>query len=161
MKMPSELQTAFAIHVTSERAASAVYEAMATAFDRLNWTGLSAWARGQSDDETTHARMFIDFLNDRNANSPLAEVPEPGNYFGMQPIAMFRTMLALEQIVTKEIEDLYWQAMTAKDAAATEFLNWFLKEQIGSEKELTVIIGQIEHADNASLLLLDGRLGKE
>ena len=160
MQMPTELQQALSDHITSEKFAESSYEAFGIAFDALNWLGFSKWARGQASDELKHSRKFIDYLNDRNAPGAIGAIPAPVTPAGTL-LEAFGQMLSLEQMVTKQIEELYAQAETVGDADTCRFLLWFLKEQTKSERDLTVLIGRIGRADNSTLEKLDHQLGKD
>jgi ferritin len=160
MQMPTELQAAMSDHITSEKFAESTYEAMGIAFDAMNWLGFSKWARGQASDELDHARKFIDYLNDRNVPGAIGAIPSPAT----PPVSVllcFHQMLALEKMVTGQIETLYTQAEELEDDDVCRFLLWFLEEQTQSEKDLTVLIGRISRADNATLEKIDEQLGGE
>ena len=77
-----------------------------------------------------------------------------------EPPEVFAAALDLERQVSQEIIDLYYEAHQARDFATVSFLEYFLDEQVKSERELTQIVADLDRADcPAALLLIDRELG--
>jgi ferritin len=160
--LPEALQTAITTQITVERTNSSVYAQLDIVFRKMAWFGMAKWAKESSHDETTHSEKFIDYLDDRNIFPDLDEIPTPDVGAIDSLLAVFTAALELEKATTKRINDLYLLAEEQKDKATCVFLNWFVDEQLKSEKEILDIINQIQHGptDAAYLATIDEELGK-
>ena len=153
------LETALNHHVTEELAASHRYLASSAALRELGLNGMASWMMAQSEEERTHAMRFLEHLLARHGHVKLEQIPAPpaGK---LDPRAIFRAGLALEEATTKRIETLHGKANKAADVALRVFLEGFLEEQVQEEDQLRTILDRFELAgdDKGALLIIDQEL---
>jgi Ferritin-like protein len=160
--LPEVLQEAITGQITVERTNASVYAQLDIVFRKMAWFGMAKWANKSSHDETMHSEKFIDYLDDRNYFPDLDEIPVPEAVDYTNPMPVFIAALELEKATTKRINDLYLLADDENDIATCVFLQWFVTEQVDSEKEILDIINELQHGstDAAYLAMIDEELGK-
>ena len=160
--LPEVLQEAITGQITVERTNASVYAQLDIVFRKMAWFGMAKFMQDSGHDETLHSEKFIDYLDDRNVFPDLDEVPAPEVVSYTNPMPVFVAALELEKATTKKINDLYQLAWDEKEPATCLFLQWFLDEQVKSEKELLDIINQMEHGpvDAAFLNQLDEEMSR-
>jgi ferritin len=160
--LPEVLQEAITGQITVERTNASVYAQLDIMFRKMAWFGMAKWANKSSHDETTHSEKFVDYLDDRNVFPDLDEVLAPEAIDYTNPLPVFVVALELEKETTKRINDLCLLADDENDMATCVFLQWFVTEQVDSEKEILDIINQLQHGsmDAAYLGQIDEELGK-
>ena len=160
MKMPEELESAFNDQVTMELESANAYLQMASWFSYENLEGMAAWMRAQTEEERSHAELFLDFVLDRGGRVVLGAVDAPAFEF-TSPLEVFETALSQEEAVTRSIHDLYRLAEELGDLSSIPFLQGFITEQNEEEATVGAIVDRLRLADGQSsaLLLLDSELG--
>jgi len=146
--------------IAHEYDASQTYEAMACWCEAEHFPGFAKWLRKQSDEERTHARMFLDYILDQNESAAVPGVKEPAGRFGSL-LAVFEGVKALEASVTQKILALDSLAVNEKDWQTHERLNWFVKEQVESEKVVFLLVARLTRAglDVAAIEAMDREMG--
>ena len=154
---PPSIQKAINRQIKNELQAHYNYLGMSAHFERTPYRGFAKWMRAQSGEEYGHAMKLYDYLRERNATIKLEPIEAPQASYGSRPIELFEIVLAQEQSVTQQINDLYELALNEKDYATLQFLTWFLQEQVEEENTVSDIIDRLRLADDntASLLRLD------
>lgn len=154
MNMPAPVQATINSQIKNELQAHYNYLGMSAHFEGTPYRGFAQWMRIQSNEEYGHAMKLYDYLVDRNGKVELTAIEAPKMSYGTLPIEVFQTALANEQLVTRQINDLYDLAQTQKDFATLQFLTWFLQEQVEEEKTVLLMVERLElAADNAAGLL--------
>lgn len=76
------------------------------------------------------------------------------------PLAAFEHVLSHEQTVTGLINNLVDIAITEKDHATNNFLQWFVEEQVEEEENAMELVGKVKRAQNSVDLMytLDSEL---
>lgn len=146
--------------INSELTASYSYLAMSAYCERQKFTGAARWLRLQSQEENMHAMKLFDFLLARDCEVQLRPIELPAQKFA-SVADVFRSALAQEQDVSKQIDALYETAFKEKAFAAVAELQWFLTEQVEEEKAAREIVAKFDlvGSDPASLLEIDRELG--
>lgn len=146
--------------INSELTASYSYLAMSAYCERQKFTGAARWLRLQSQEENMHAMKLFDFLLARDCDVQLRPIELPAQKFA-SVADVFRSALAQEQDVSKQIDALYETAFKEKAFAAVAELQWFLTEQVEEEKAAREIVAKFDlvGSDPASLLEIDRELG--
>lgn len=154
--MNEELARLLNAQINHEMESSYAYLAMAAWFERSPYSGFASWMFNQSREETMHALKFYQYLVDRDAAVELEPLAKPKSDFS-DPVEVFRTSLAQEQKVTRQINDLYDLAEKTRDHASKNLLLWFLNEQIEEEKSVRDMLDRLTLAANnpAALIALD------
>lgn len=158
---PQQVVEAFNAHLNKEFYAAYLYLSMAAYCQSINLPGFARWLRLQSQEESSHAMKFFDFLDDRGARVQLAAIQQPPVDF-QSPQRLFEQVLAHEQTVTREIDQLYGLTVEVNDYASQVFLQWFITEQVEEEKTASEIVETLKLiGDNkVGLIMLDKELGQ-
>jgi ferritin len=138
-----------------------LYLAMSAYFESQNLPGFAHWMRVQSGEEEEHAMKFYHFLVDRGARVSLHAISQPQAEW-QSALDVFQHALQHEQKVTSLINTLYEIAVKEKDYPAQVMLHWFINEQVEEEKNATMIVDQLQMAENrpGNLMYLDRHIGK-
>ncbi len=138
-----------------------LYLAMAAYLEGLNFKGMAKWMRVQANEEMGHAMRIFDFLHERGASVTLLAIDQPQTKWGSIPAA-FKAAAAHERSITKKIHALVDKAAAEKDHATTNFLQWFVKEQVEEEATLVPIVARLDAIGDhvGALYFLDHELGK-
>ncbi|HET7616973.1 MAG TPA: ferritin, partial [Vicinamibacterales bacterium] len=129
--------------INSELTASYSYLAMSAYCERQKFTGAARWLRLQSQEENMHAMKLFDFLLARDCEVQLRPIELPAQKFA-SVADVFRSALAQEQDVSKQIDALYETAFKEKAFAAVAELQWFLTEQVEEEKAAREIVAKFD-----------------
>ncbi|MCA9944091.1 MAG: ferritin [Ardenticatenaceae bacterium] len=140
--------------IQSEFTASAQYVAIAVYFDEQTLPDLAAFFYRQAEEERMHAMKFVHFLLEAGAKPIIPGLPEMRNEFSSASDAV---QFALDQEikVTNQINNLVSIADAEKDYASSQFLQWFVTEQVEEVDSMTTLLNTIKHAGGALLLVED------
>lgn len=121
--------------------------------------GLAHWYRVQVQEERDHALLFYDYLHHNNQKVVLEAVQKPETPY-KSPLEVVKAALAHEEFITSSINDIYAEALAAKDYRTAQFLDWFVKEQGEEEANANDLINKLElfGTDPKALYLLDNEL---
>jgi ferritin len=142
MLISGTLNAAFNSQIGNELGNSNQYVAVASYFEAEGLSLLAKIYFKQADEERDHAMRFVKFVLDAGGKVAIPAVPEPRNVFASAEAA---AQLAFDSEVrtTRQIYDLVELATSEKNYIATNFLQWFVNEQLeevsSAEKRLTVI----------------------
>jgi ferritin len=125
-----------------------------------DFNGAAHWFRNQFDEKHTHATKVYDYLIEQGVKVPLGEIPAPPTEFGSL-LDVFESSLEHEQIQTGRLNDLSDQALSERDHATYNLLQWFVNEQVEEEATLGGIIAKLRLVgdDGYGLLMIDNELG--
>jgi ferritin len=138
-----------------------LYLAMSAHFDESGFPGFAKWMKAQAQEEMSHALKFFGFVHERGGVVTLLAIDQPKGEWSTV-LAAFKAAQAHEQHITKRINSLMDKAIAAKDHASSNFLQWFVKEQVEEEATLEPIITRLEAVGDhpGALYYLDHELGK-
>ncbi|NPV86506.1 MAG: ferritin [Anaerolineae bacterium] len=147
--------------IKNELYSAYLYLSMCAYFEDKDLPGFAHWMKIQAGEEQEHAMKFFEYLTDRGARVSLQAIDQPPAEFET-PTAVFEETLAHEKKVTALIHSLYELAVSEKDYASQEFLNWFVKEQVEEEKNASAILATLKMTGDkgSALVMLDRELGK-
>ena len=154
--MDERLLTAFNDQIALEHASERAYLQMAAWADEHDFAGTAQWLREQAAEEAYHARLFMDFVLDRDGSVRLAALDAPrADYADL--VEVFTAALEQERRVTTAIGSLYATAQEVADYASLPLLTWFLNEQVEEEATVSTILGELRMVagDPSALLYLD------
>jgi len=127
-----KMQDALNKQLNLEFYSSYFYLSMSAYFELNDLQGFATWFRLQSDEEYSHALKIFDFLNQVGGKITLGKIEAPKTKWDSF-LAVFQDTLDHEKAVTKGINDLVDLAISEKDHATANFLQWFVSEQIEEE----------------------------
>ena len=140
--------------IKSEFGASAQYVAIAVYFDEETLPDLAAFFYAQAEEERMHAMKFVHFILEAGGKPIIPGLPEMRNHFESASDAV---QFALDQEikVTNQINNLLSIAEAEKDYASSQFLQWFVTEQVEEVDSMTTLLNTIKHAGGTLLLVED------
>jgi ferritin len=142
MLISETLNSAINRQIGNELGNSNQYIAIASYFESEALFGLAKIYFKQADEEREHAMKFVKFVLDTGGKVVIPDVPAPRDEFKSAEEAA-RTALDSETRTTRQIYDLVELAAEEKNYIATNFLQWFVNEQLeemsSAETRLSVI----------------------
>jgi ferritin len=93
--LSKKMEAALNNQINAEVLASYQYLAMAAYFEAQNLLGFAHWMHIQSQEETTHAMKFYNYINDRRGRVLLQAVAEPKTEWD-SPLGVFEAALKHE-----------------------------------------------------------------
>jgi len=160
MAISKKMEQAINDQINAEFYSAYLYLAMACQADDMQLKGLASWFNVQYQEEVAHAMGFVNYLQERGGRVVLQAIEQPRVEWP-DAVAMFEQTCEHEAYVTSRINDLAALAVEEKDFAATQFLNWYVKEQVEEEATAADILGELRLAKDApgAMLFLLRELG--
>jgi ferritin len=144
--------------INFELYSSYLYLSMASYLKSLNLNGFSNWMDVQVKEELAHTTRFYNFLHDRGEEVVLEAIARPEGKWN-SPLEVFQDALKHEKKVTERINKLTNMAAELSDHASSNFLQWFVNEQVEEEANVVNVIEQIKLVGGA-LFMLDRELSQ-
>ena len=137
------LHDAINAQVNAELWSAYLYLAMSLDAENKGYKGVANWFYVQFQEEQAHARIFMNYLNSRDAKVTLLPIdPVPASWDSV--LDMFRQTLEHEKKVTSLINNLAFIATDDRDFASLNRLNWFIDEQVEEEESAREMIAAVE-----------------
>src|SRR5690349_5188831 len=138
--------------IAREFAASQQYVAIAVHYDAETLEQLAAFFYRQAVEERNHAMMIVQYLLDAGDEVVVPAIEAPQTAFGaaVEPV---RLALSQEKAVTEQIVALVKLAREEGELVGEQFLGWFLQEQREEVASMSTLLGVVERAAGANLLL--------
>jgi ferritin len=154
--LKEEIEKALNNQLNKEFYSAYLYLSLASYYEHQNLPGFSNWMKVQNQEENAHTMKFFKYINERGGKVLLSGVETPPTDWD-SPLKAFEHVLEHEKIVTENINELIDLGMKHKDHATTNFLQWYIEEQVEEESTVSNIIAQLRmvHGSNESLYLLD------
>jgi len=159
--LKKKMQKALNDQINAEMFSSYLYLSMEAYFQSISLKGFASWMRVQAQEEMMHGMKFYDFVTERGGKVTLEAIAKPESAWAT-PLAAFEAVLKHEQHVTSLINDLVDLAISEKDHASNNFLQWFISEQVEEEASAGEVVDKLKLIqDNPSgLFMVDAELGK-
>lgn len=155
--LSQSMQEALNNQVKLEAASSHAYLAMASWSEiQPGLDHVADYFFQQSEEERQHMLKLMRFINERGGFALVPSLDQPiVTYKGIK--SMFEEFLAHEIAVSNSINELVDLALTEKDYATHNFLQWYVSEQIEEEKSARVLNDKLEliGEDKSGLYLFD------
>lgn len=157
--MHEKLEKAFNDQINKELYSEYLYMSMYAYFDRLNLQGFKNWMNVQMQEEHAHAMGMFNYLHERGGKVVLQAIEKPETDWN-SPVELFEHVLKHEKYVTSLINSLMDVADEVKDRAAVSFLDWYLKEQVEEEANVSKVLKTLKMVcdDKNSLYMFDKEL---
>lgn len=138
-----------------------LYLSMEAYFESIDLSGFANWMRAQAQEELTHAMKFYDYIVQRGERVDLTSIDEPQKEWD-SPLAVFEHVYEHEKKVTGLINDLVDISVAESDHATTNFLQWYVAEQVEEEESASGVLQRVKlTADSpGGLFMLDTELGQ-
>jgi ferritin len=159
--MNERIRNALNEQINAELYSSYLYLSMASYFKRVNLDGFARWMEVQVLEEMSHAMKFFNFVNERGGKVDLKTVEGPPTSWE-SPLAVFEAVYNHEVKVTGLIYDLVNLAAEEKDHAVSNFLQWFVNEQVEEETSADGLVQKLKliGGEGGGLYMLDQELAK-
>ena len=157
--LSKNLHEAINAQINAELWSAYLYLAMSMDAESKGLKGVANWYYVQFQEEQDHARIFMNYLNSRDAKvelAPIAEVPTQWD----SVLAMFTQTLEHEKKVTALINNLAAIANNDRDFASINRLTWFIDEQVEEEENAREMIAAVEavEGNKYGMYMLDKEL---
>lgn len=141
------LHSAINAQINAELWSAYLYLAMSLDAESKGYKGFANWFYVQFQEEQAHARIFMNYLNSRDAKVELLPIdPVPATWDSI--LDMFRHTLEHEKKVTSLINNLAAIANEDRDFASINRLNWFIDEQVEEEESARDMITAVEAVED-------------
>ena len=154
-----QLHEAINAQINAELWSAYLYLAMSMDAENKGYKGIANWYYVQFQEEQAHARIFMNYLNSRDAKVTLLPIdPVPAAWDSV--LEMFRHTLEHEKKVTSLINNLAAIANEDRDFASINRLVWFIDEQVEEEESAREMIAAVEavEGNKYGMYMLDKEL---
>ena len=157
--LSQKLHDAINAQINAELWSAYLYLAMSLDAEAKGYKGVANWFYVQFQEEQDHARIFMNYLNSRDAKVtllPIDEVPATWN----SVLDMYKQTLEHEKKVTSLINNLAFIANEDRDFASINRLVWFIDEQVEEEESARGMIAAVEavEGNKYGMYMLDKEL---
>nr|WP_289713056.1 ferritin [uncultured Muribaculum sp.] len=157
--LSQKLHDALNAQINAELWSAYLYLSMSMDAETKGYKGVANWFKIQFKEEQDHARIFMNYLNSRDAKvdlKPIDEVPTTWN----SVLDMFNQTLEHERKVTALIGNLAEIAKADNDFASVNRLVWFIDEQVEEEETARDMIASVEavEGNKYGMYMLDKEL---
>ncbi|WP_417355312.1 ferritin [Flavobacterium sp.] len=150
------MQSALNEQIKVEAESSQIYLAMASWAEVKGFEGIATFMFKQSDEERGHMLKLVKYVNQRGGHAVVSLLDEPKlDYTSFK--TLFTQLYNHEVKVSASINKLVDIALTGKDYATHNFLQWYVSEQIEEEATAKAILDKIDLIgnDKGGLYLFD------
>ena len=145
--LSTRLHNAINAQINAELWSAYLYLAMSLDAESKGYKGVANWFYVQFQEEQAHARIFMNYLNSRDATVELLPIDAvPSSWDSV--LDMYRQTLEHEKKVTSLINDLAAIANEDRDFASINRINWFIDEQVEEEEAARDMIFTVESVQN-------------
>ena len=157
--LSSKLTEALNQQINEEYYSSYLYLAMSAYLEDQNLDGCAHWMRMQAQEELGHGMKIFDYMIERGARVELSALAAPPKEWET-PVAAFEASLEHEKCMTGNINALADLAISEKDHATNNILQWYVTEQVEEEATVEGILKKLELMGNSGpgLFMMDREL---
>ncbi len=157
--LTTKMEQALIRQVNAEWYSAYLYLAMEAYFKSLNLSGFANWMRCQTQEEMFHGIKIYDHVFERGGRTKLSAIETPPEEWA-SPLAAFEAALEHEKKITAMINDLVDIAVSEKDHATNNFLQWYVAEQVEEEASVDEVIQNLKLTGEApgGLFMIDKEL---
>ena len=159
--LSKNLHDAINAQINAELWSAYLYLAMSLDAENKGYKGVANWFYVQFKEEQDHARIFMNYLNSRDAKVTLLPIEEvPATWDSV--LDMYKKTLEHEKKVTSLINNLAYIANEDRDFASINRLNWFIDEQVEEEESAREMISTVEAVEDNKygMYMLDKEIGR-
>lgn len=157
--LSNKLHEAINAQINAELWSAYLYLAMSMDAESKGLKGVANWYYVQYLEEQDHARIFMNYLNSRDAKVTLLPIEGvPATWDSV--LDMFTQTLEHERKVTALINNLTAIANEDRDFASINRLVWFIDEQVEEEENAREMIAAVEavEGNKYGMYMLDKEL---
>ncbi len=157
--MNAKMVDALNKQINEEYYSSYIYLAMAAYLDDQDLDGMGHWMRMQAQEEHLHAMKIFDYMLERGARIELFAVAAPPREWD-SPLAAFEGALEHEKYMTDNINTLVDLAISERDHATNNIMQWYVSEQVEEEANVENIVKKMKMMGDSGhgLFMMDREL---
>ena len=154
------MQAALSAQLNDEFYSAYLYLSMSAYCSNSDFNGAARWLEIQYEEEHLHATKIFNYLIEQGVHVRLAQIRQPPTDFGSL-LDVFEASLEHERVMSSRLNDLSDQALSEKDHASYNLLQWFVNEQVEEEATVGAVIAKLRMVsdDGYGLLMIDNELG--
>ncbi len=136
-----------------------IYQAMSADFKAKGFNGFANWMQVQAQEELAHAMGFHNYILSRGGKVKLMKIDAPPTTW-KSALDAFSHALEHEEGVTARINKLAKIARDEEDFAASNFMQWYVNEQVEEEENANEIVNQLRMVEGSKqgLFMIDKNL---
>ena len=140
---------------------SYLYLSMSAYFESVKMKGFANWMRVQAGEELVHGMKMYDYVIATGGRARMLAIEAP-QFAWASPVDAFQHVYNHERIVTGLIRALVGVAVSEKDEATKNFMQWYLDEQVEEEESSDMVLKKVKAAgsNQSALALADKELGQ-
>lgn len=142
-----KVEKALIHQIQLEEQSSRIYMAMASWCEVSGFSGAAKFLYTHSDEERMHMTKLIKYVNDKGGHATLQSLEVPGTTY-KNLLDVFEQILKHEEFITESINKLYETAFKERDYTTSQFLQWYIEEQIEEESTFKGILDKFRLAGN-------------
>ncbi len=146
--MKAKVVKAINEQIKVEEESARLYFAMGNWCEVQGYPGSAKYLYEQADEERMHMTKLVKYLADRNEFPTTQALEEPQNHWD-NIHDVFKGVLEHEQKVTELINNLYEVCLQEKDHLSSNFLRWYIEEQVEEEGTARAVLDRLELASAA------------
>ena len=157
--LSSNLYKAINEQINAELWSAYLYLSMSMDCQAKGYNGIANWFYVQFQEEQAHARIFMNYLNSRDARVELLPIVEVRTSWD-SVLDMFKQTLEHEKKVTGLINNIAAIANEDRDYASINRITWFIDEQVEEEESAREMIAAFEavEGNKYGMYMLDKEL---
>lgn len=157
--LSSNLYKAINEQINAELWSAYLYLSMSMDCQAKGYNGIANWFYVQFQEEQAHARIFMNYLNSRDAKVELLPIVEVRTSWD-SVLDMFKQTLEHEKKVTGLINNIAAIANEDRDYASINRVTWFIDEQVEEEESAREMIAAFEavEGNKYGMYMLDKEL---
>jgi ferritin len=146
--------------INAELHSAYIYYSMAYWFESKALTGFAKWMRVQALEEVTHAQRFAGYINERGGRVLVSGIEGPATEW-KSALDAFEVAYKHECYISDRINKLVDLSHELRDHATTNFLQWFVAEQVEEESNADDAVQKLSMAGDSKngLFMLDREFG--
>jgi ferritin len=159
--LKKKVEKALIDQINLEEQSSRIYMAMASWCEVNGYPGAARFLYLHSEEERMHMTKLIKYVNDKGGHAVLLAQNAPAVSF-KSLLDIFEEILKHEVLVSQSINRVYETAFTEKDYATSQFMQWYIEEQIEEESTFKGILDKFRLAGDqkGGLFHIDKELGE-
>jgi ferritin len=159
--LSEKMNEALNIQANRELYSSYLYLSMSYYFESINMLGFAHWMRLQAGEELVHTMKMLDYMAGKGGRAKMLAVEAP-RFSWDSPLQAFQHVWDHERVVTGLIKALVKVAEEELDEVTTEFLQWYVLEQVEEEESSDSVLSRVKAAgaDKNTLEAADELLGQ-
>ncbi|WP_292460682.1 ferritin [Methanothermococcus sp.] len=147
--------------INKELFSAYLYLSMSAYAESIGLKGFAQWLKVQYQEELDHAMKFYNYIIERGGKIELESINKPKNEWS-SILEVFEDGYEHEKFISESINNLMDLAVSEKDYATMNMLQWFIDEQVEEESSFLEIVDKLKllDGDKRGLFMLDKDLGQ-